>query len=409
MHKLRMFSPQRRILGVVIASGLVVAASACSSSGGESSAVNQSASGKAPYTVAMIGDMSGPYASIVSHGVGGFETAIDAVNAAGGVNGRKIVVGSPLDAQSTATGAETAFRQAVGQAPDAIFMTTASTEIADTAPVAEGAGITLLAVANDDGQAVPPKPYYYSATLSSTAAGQGYTNAIKQNLGTLKGKNVAIIVDDSVSTVEYGQKLQALVQAGGGRISSFIKNDPVVTSFTTQAGQVMQNPPDAIMLNDSPTNTVVEVTALKAAGYKGPIFGGTAADDDATLQKTAELGADYLGPRELNTPVSGDAAWNAAVKYGHEADASDGIYFSKGYILGYAFVAGLKKCGDSCNAKSLPAAMASVTDISAPGNIPFGEVGFSSSSHVAEKSIQFYKYDTAQKKVVADGGPISVS
>jgi branched-chain amino acid transport system substrate-binding protein len=408
VHKFRVFSPQRRILGVVIASGLALAASACSSSGGTSTA-SQAASKQAPYTVAMIGDMSGPYASIVSHGIGGFETAIDAVNAAGGVNGRKIVVGSPLDAQSTASGAETAFRQAVGKAPDAIFMTTASTEIADTAPVAQGAGITLLAVANDDGQAVPPKPYYYSTTLSSAAAGQAYANAIKQNLGTLKGKNVAIIVDDSVSTIEYGQKLQALVQAGGGRISNFIKNDPVVSSFTTQAGQVMQNPPDAIMLNDSPTNTVVEVTALKAAGYKGPIFGGTAADDDATLQKTAELGADYLGPRELNTPVEGDAAWNAAVKYGHEADASDGIYFSKGYVLGYAFVAGLKKCGDSCDAKSLPAAMASVTNISAPGNIPFGEVGFSSSSHVAEKSIEFFKFDTAQHKVVADGGLISVS
>jgi branched-chain amino acid transport system substrate-binding protein len=408
VHKFRVFSPQRRIFGVVIASGLVLAASACSS-GGSSTAVNQSASGKAPYTVAMIGDMSGPYASIVSHGIGGFETAIDAVNAAGGVNGRKIVVSSPLDAQSTAGGAETAFRQAVGQAPDAIFMTTASTEIADTAPVAEGAGITLLAVANDDGQAVPPKPYYYSTTLSSAAAGQAYANAIKQNLGTLKGKNVAIIVDDSVSTIEYGQKLQALVQAGGGKISNFIKNDPIVSSFTTQAGLIMQDPPDAIMLNDSPTNTVVEVTALKAAGYKGPIFGGTAADDDATLQKTAELGVDYLGPRELNTPVAGDAAWSAAVKYGHEADASEGIYFSKGYILGYAFVAGLKKCGDSCDAKSLPAAMASVTNISAPGNIPFGVVGFSASSHVAEKSIEFFKYDTAQHKVVADGGLISVS
>lgn len=399
-----MLGRRQRALGAVLVASTALAMSACGGSDDSGTAEG----GTGAYTVSMIGDMSGAVAAIVSHGIGGFETAISAINDAGGVNGRKIEFGSPIDARSTPEGAQQAIREAIGQEPMVVFMTTTSTEVAGIAPVATGAGVTLLTVANDDGQAVPPKPHYYSATLSSTAAGTAYANAIEAELGTLSGKNIAMIVSNSVSTIAYGEKLQELVEAAGGRVSSFVKNDPSVPSFATQAGQIMQDVPDAIMLNDSPTNTVVEVTALKAAGYTGAIFGGTAANDDATLQKTAELGVDYRGPREFNTPVEGDEAWTAAVKYGHEEAAKAGIYFSKGYMLGYALAAGLERCGADCDAASLPAAMAEVTDVSAPGDIPIGKAGFTEDSHVVEQDIQFFTYDQAQSAVVPTGDPASV-
>ena len=62
----------------------------------------------------------GAYAPFVSHGIGGFQTAVAAINDAGGVNGRQIKLNNPIDAQSTPTGAQTAARQAVGEAPIAI-------------------------------------------------------------------------------------------------------------------------------------------------------------------------------------------------------------------------------------------------------------------------------------------------
>jgi branched-chain amino acid transport system substrate-binding protein len=340
--------------------------------------------------------------------VTGFQTAIKAINDDGGVNGKKIKLNDPLDAQSTTNGAQVAVRQAVGQKPTALVMSTASTEVIAVASVLGSAGTTALIVPNDDAQAVPPKDYYYSATLSSVDAGNAYVNAMKADLGDLSGKKVALITSNAASAMAYGVEVQKLVEAAGGTITTFIKNDPTVSSFTSQAGQIMQDSPDAIMQTDSPTNTAVEVKALVDAGYTGPIYGGTAANDDATLQKTAEEGGDYRGPRELNTPVEGDALMTAAEKYGTADQAkSAGIYFSKGWALAYALKAGLEKCGSGCTTAKLPAAMKQVTSFDIPGDITFGGAGFSDQSHVLEQQVQFFTWDKASGKAVASGDPIA--
>ncbi|WP_433045927.1 ABC transporter substrate-binding protein [Dactylosporangium sp. CS-033363] len=365
--------------------------------------------GGGTYAVSLFADISGAYAPFVSAGVGGFQTAVSAINDAGGVNGRKIALNSPIDAQSTAQGAQVAARQAVGQAPVAILVSTASTELAGVAGVLGGAGITTLAVPNDDGQASPPKPYYYSATISSQAAAKAYANAIQAELGTLQGKNIAIVVNNSATSVAYADQLKTLVEAGGGRISNYLKNEPTISSFTSQAGKIMQDRPDAMMINDSTTNTAIEIAALTDAGYKGAVFGGTAANDDATLKKTADSGGDYRGPREWKVPVDGDPSWTAADKYGHLDAAKAGVYFSKGYMLAYALKAGLEACGANCDGTSLPAAMAKVTTLTPPpGDLSFGTSGFTADSHVLLHDVQFYAWDKTAQKSAPLGQPISV-
>ena len=145
---------------------LAVAGSAAACGGKDSA--DDSGSGGADYSVSLIGDLSGPYGTYVGPGVAGFQTAIKAINDAGGVNGKQIKLNDPLDAQSTTNAAQVAVRQAVGQKPTALFMSTASTEVIAVSSVLGSAKTTSLIVPNDDAQAVPPKDYYYSATLSST-------------------------------------------------------------------------------------------------------------------------------------------------------------------------------------------------------------------------------------------------
>jgi ABC-type branched-subunit amino acid transport system substrate-binding protein len=398
---------QRTAAAVLITVALAGSAGACSDNGGNATG---SSGGSSTFSVSLIGDLSGPYGTYVGPGVTGFQTAIKAINAAGGVNGKQIKVNSPLDAQSTTAAAQVAVRQAVGQKPIAVLMSTASTEVIANSSVLGGAGITSLIVPNDDAQAVPPKDYYYSATLSSVDAGNAYVNAMKADLGDLGGKKIALITSNAASATAYGVEVQKLVEGEGGTVTTFIKNDPTVSSFTSQAGQIMKDRPDAIMQTDSPTNTAVEVKALVDAGYTGPIYGGTAANDDATLKKTAEEGGDYRGPRELNTPAEGDAVMTAAEKYGTADQAkSAGIYFSKGWALAYALKAGLEKCGSGCTAAKLPAAMKQVSSLEIPGNITFGAAGFSDKSHVLLQEVQFYKWDTSAGKAVEAGDPIATS
>jgi branched-chain amino acid transport system substrate-binding protein len=398
---------QRLAIGVLLSLAVAATAAAC----GNDSDSDGSASGGSGdgYSVSIIGDLSGPFGAVVGPGVQGFQTAIKAINDDGGVNGKQIKLNDPLDAQSTTDAAQVAVREAIGQKPTALIMSTASTEVIAVSSVLGSAGITSLIVPNDDAQAVPPKEYYYSATLSSADAGNAYVNAIKAELGSLEGKKIAIITSNAASAAAYGDKVKELVEAGGGKVTIFIKNEPTVPSFTSQAGQVMQDPPDAIMQTDSPTNTAVEVAALVDAGFTGPIFGGTAANDDATLQKTADEGGDYRGPRELKTPVEGDAVTAAAEKYGTTEQAKAGIYFSKGWALAYALKSGLEKCGAGCDTSKLPASMASVDSLEIPGDLTFGAAGFSDQSHVLLQQVQFFTWDTASKAAVASGDPIATT
>jgi branched-chain amino acid transport system substrate-binding protein len=396
----------RRVLAVVTAAVCATVLAGCGRAApGADSGTGGSSE---PYNVSLFADISGPFAPFVSHGVGGFQTAIAAINDAGGVNGRQIKLNNPIDAQSTPQGAQVAARQAVGQTPVAILVSTASTELASVAGVLAGASTTTLAVPNDDGQAVPPKPYYFSATVSSPVAAKAYANAIEQELGTLSGKNIAIVVNNAATSVAYADGLKKLVEAAGGRVSNYLKNEPTISSFTSQAGQIMQNKPDAMMINDSTTNTAIEVAALHDAGYTGAIFGGTAANDDATLKKTSDEGGDYRGPREWKTPVEGDQVWAAAEKYGHLDSAKAGVYFSKGYMLAYALKAGLEACGANCDAKSLPAAMAKASKVTAPGDLGFGASGFTADNHVLLQALQFFGWDKASGKPAALGQPISM-
>lgn len=399
---------QRR-RAVAVAVTLAVAATAAACGDNNDSGSGNASGGGDEYTVSVVGDLSGPFGAIVGPGVAGFQTAVKTINDGGGVNGKQIKVNDPLDAQSVTNAAQVAVRQAIGEEPIALYMSTASTEVIAVSNVLESAAITSLIVPNDDGQAVPPKPYYYSSTLSSADAGNAYVNAIKAEIGDLAGKKVAIITSNAASAAAYGDQVQELVEAEGGTITMFIKNEPTVPSFTSQAGQIMQDPPDAIMQTDSPTNTAVEVAALVDAGYTGPIFGGTAANDDATLQKAAEEGGDYRGPRELKTPTEGDEVTAAAEKYGTSEEAKAGIYFSKGWALAYALAAGLEECGADCDSSTLPAAMAKVSALEIPGDLTFGPAGFSEQSHVLLQQVQFFTWDTASGEAVASGDPIATT
>ncbi|MER7007561.1 ABC transporter substrate-binding protein [Dactylosporangium sp. NPDC000555] len=358
--------------------------------------------------MSILGDLSGVQQAVNSPGVAGFQTAIKEIDDAGGVNGKKISLLPAIDTQSTPAGVQTAVRQAVGQKPIAIAISMVSTEVASVASILGSAQLTTLTVTNDDAQSTPPKPYYFSATLGSHEAGKAYTNAIQTEFGgSLTGRKIAIITYNSATTVKYGQQVHDLVTQAGGTVTQWLKTDSALASFTSEAGKIMQDPPDAIMATDTPVGTAIEIAALSKAGYKGPIFGGTGANDDATLQKAAEVGADYRGPREFNTAVDGSPLMAAAEKYGTTGAAKAGIYFSKGYMLAYSLKAGLEKCGADCDAKSLPAAMASAGPIRAPGDIPFGTAQFTDSSHVLQGTIQFFKWDASQGKSVPVGQPIA--
>src|ERR1700722_3973833 len=101
---------------ILISAALLVTActtvAACSSSGGSGTGSTGAASGSKTLTIGVLSDFTGVASSTFTTDVKGVQAYVDAVNAAGGINGEKLnyVVG---DTTSTPTGALTAVQELV--------------------------------------------------------------------------------------------------------------------------------------------------------------------------------------------------------------------------------------------------------------------------------------------------------
>lgn len=401
----------RVILIGSMATAVAVGLSACGSSGGGSGSTTSSSSAKnSSYKVSIVGDLSGVLSAEGAPGVAGFQAAIDNINASGGVNGIKIDASSPIDTQSTTSGAEAGFRQAVGQNPLAILVSLSPDEEVSVQSLLSSTNVPVLSVTENDGlEGSTPQPWAFTANLTAEQSANSYTQYLSAALGgSLAGKTIALIGYDNAGPIGYMNAIAADVAKAGGKTLPQVLTEANTTSFATQAAKITQSKPAAVVSIDISTNTILEITALKAAGFTGPFAGGPAVQDPALLQKIASLDKNFAAPLIVQAPAPGDLMSTTAAKYGLSKQAQT-VFFSGGWALAYTVAGALKKCGASCTGKELISALETAGPYAVPGNVLPTEPNFSATKHVAITSVQFTKWDSSANKVVSAGPQIPVS
>jgi len=361
----------------------------------------------------MVGDASGPLATTVGAGLAGFQSAIGEINAAGGVNGRKIKVSGPIDSLSTAAGAQAALQKALSKRPTVLFVNTPGSSFAAMQPALTAAAIPTLSTAIIDDLAAEPAGWYYAATYDSPSAAKMWTAGMKAQLdGSLDGKRIAFIAFEQPATVAYLKYIKEAVEEEGGSIVATEFTPTSLTSFTSQANKVVATHPDGIISVDLPGSTILEVTALQTAGFSGTILGGPVSNDSVTLKKATRLGANYLAPRALNLPAAGGSLTAAATKHGFGSQAT-GDQFSRGWVLAYALAGGLQDCPPkTCDSETLEKALDSAGPVD-PGpagkGIAFAPLEFTARKHIIISAAQYFKWDTATNAEVSVGDPVSMT
>jgi branched-chain amino acid transport system substrate-binding protein len=116
---------------------------ACSSSGGSG---NSASGGSGDYVIAAVDDLSGAFSQGRQQDIQAAQAAVDAQNAAGGINGHKLSLVA-VDDQSTASGAVAAFRAAVTQ-DHALAVVTASSDTDASAPFLHSQNEPLIGLPN---------------------------------------------------------------------------------------------------------------------------------------------------------------------------------------------------------------------------------------------------------------------
>ncbi|WP_459615676.1 ABC transporter substrate-binding protein [Bordetella sp. 2513F-2] len=268
---------------------------------------------------------SGPTVTFTRRNEIAVNLAVADINAAGGVNGKKLAV-KLFDTAGKPDQAAAAVRHFANDTNAlAIVGPYTSSEARVAFPVGERAKIVQMAI----GSAAPglAKPYKYAFRNTSD---EGYLFTRLMTVLKEKGvpyQNAALAyATDDVGGRTMGEKtFPQIFKEFGVTPSQSISFPTAVFDLSTQVAQLKQNPPDVIGLGAFPEPTVVLLKELARQGLKSRIIGGTQSADWNLIQRA---GADAEGSLVSTT-------YNPADERPHSKAFSD------------AFVAQAKAAGET--------------------------------------------------------------
>jgi branched-chain amino acid transport system substrate-binding protein len=241
-----------RIAVVVLVAG-TLALSACSSSkkstttGGGSSAVAASSSAVTFNGQIKIGaavPLTGPSGS--TQGQLSLQLAVDAVNAKGGVLGKKLVL-DVQDVGSTAATGLAAARTFVQDKVDAVVGYSLTTQNLAVSPVLKDAKLISMlgtaSTANNSDKTGNPYNFIFNVPDDETAQHQvTFAN------DTLKAKKYGLILDSSAFGQTYGTLVTPLITAAGGTVVANQSVNPDANDLSTQVSKILAAKADVVLV-----------------------------------------------------------------------------------------------------------------------------------------------------------------
>jgi len=392
--------PLRRIL--LTAGALVPALVLAACGGGNDTAKSGSNGGS--YKVVLISDLSGPYSGVSGPGAAGAEVAINNINANGGINGKHVNL-EVVDSQSTPAAALAAAQKAVSENPLAVIMFSGSAGASSITSLVQSTKVPFLSPALSDTSVYPPQPYLYQPSLTAKQNGQALYQFVKQRLGSLAGKTVDVAAISSPYVDVIIKNATTLLQADGAKIGGTERYQLPLASFTTQAGAISRDKPDAVLVLGSTDDTVVVSKALGAAGVTSLQVGIPSGAAQTTIQHVAS--PNYYALTANPYPSALPEFLSIADKYGKKAEVSGSIFSMSGWVTAYVVAQAVTQCGASCDSAHLNAALEQVSKYTVPNGVSYGPVTFSASNHIAASTVRFHNYDPATGRF-SESDPITV-
>lgn len=271
---------QLLVLLAVGATGLAACSSGAGNATGSSAASSSTStaaagagaggSGKGPIVIGLITSLSGAYSTLGQFDQKTVELLSSQLNAAGGIDGRKVKVVTEDD-QTSPTQAVIALNKVMASKPSAIIGPVLSTACSAIVDKVDSLKVPMVTLCASDSQVEPVRPYDFMATLSTEAM----TGAISNYLKSEGKADIGLLHDSS----DFGQSgLKWLKKEGTVNIVTQASYNLSATTFVPQLQAILAKSPKAVVVWGAGPPLVTIAKEYKQLGAKVPlIFSGAAA------------------------------------------------------------------------------------------------------------------------------------
>lgn len=222
---------------------------------------------------------TGPYVSLSRTNEVAARIAVDEINAAGGVNGKKLryitfdTAGNP---GQTVVGLR---KLAEDDKVLAIIGPFSSGQVQVAAPAADRAGVVIMAMASSAPKLVANFKFAFRNTSD-----EGYM--FDKVMRTLKAKGyqmatgaVAYANDDTISRVMGEKVLPALMQKNGVQMRGSVDFKLGAFDLSAQVAQLKANPTDLVGVGAPPEAAIKLVQEMRRQGHNGRLIAGSTIND----------------------------------------------------------------------------------------------------------------------------------
>ena len=234
-----------------------------------------------PFRIGVMESVTGAGESYGNVAVRAKQMAADEINAAGGVNGRKLEL-VVEDSKCNAQDAITAFQKLTDvDGVKIILGTSCSGAMLGAAPLAEADGVVLFSGLASNADIAEAGDYIFRTQISDIEVGISTGNVLWAD-GV---RSLATITEETDYAEGVRRSSVAQFEENGGKIVAEERFSSDITDFRTQLTKLFEANPDALHI--SPQSEFAGGTIVKQArelGYDGPIYGETVSVGTTALE-----------------------------------------------------------------------------------------------------------------------------
>ena len=328
-----------------------------------SAAFAQEGVGKTSIVLGQSAALTGPGSALAAPFVQGAKLYFDKLNAAGGVNGRKVELVTLDDRGHPATTAENT-KKLLGQGVLSLFGYYGSPQVTAAYPLIKDGDVLLfgpMAAADELRGALYPNVFSIRPGYSEEAA------AITRHAETLGARRLAILHgSDSESLVA----LEAAERTMGGMGANLVAKHVVGSgSVASSVDKTLEKKPESVLVLGDTGGAASAVRDLRAKGFRGPIYGFSSTGESLLAE---ELGREGAGVVVVRVVPKSDSAKVAVVRE-LQADAREAkagkpnVYMLEGYLAAQVFTEALRRSSKDPTRAKLRKALEGLEDLSVGG------------------------------------------